>query len=448
MKRIIAAFALVVSCLFGAENDVVLIQYNASGVPLERTLTADNAITTLATFRQGFGLEIGVDVQAFDADLSTWAGITPGTGVGTALAVNVGSAGAFVTFDGALGTPSSGTGTFLTGIPISTGISGLGSNVAAWLADPTFAKLNTALTGDDAAGLAANNIFTGANTLPGFTLTGSITTQTTAMPALAVNFNLPRQTYSGNGSQTFTYSNNTAGESTTLVLTASGGTLTPTIPSTFSYAQNTNITTLGTIGSGNEMIVSLLYTGARYEIVGDPVVVTGGGTAFLQITPSSTVGQIPRVTGAGTTAYGALDLADGDAVTGLLPLANVAAIVEKIAVFSVDGGGAAIATGTVAGTARIPFACTLTGYSITATAATGTNTIKIWAKASGTAIPTIADVINTSGVSLSTGTAVASATLTDFTDTTYAAGDMMRCAITAVDGAATDLTVTLYGTRQ
>lgn len=38
-----------------------------------------------------------------------------GTGVGTALALNVGSAGAFVTFNGALGTPSSGTVTNLTG---------------------------------------------------------------------------------------------------------------------------------------------------------------------------------------------------------------------------------------------------------------------------------------------------------------------------------------------
>ena len=40
-----------------------------------------------------------------------------GTGVATALAVNVGSAGAFVTFNGALGTPASGTGTNLTGMP-------------------------------------------------------------------------------------------------------------------------------------------------------------------------------------------------------------------------------------------------------------------------------------------------------------------------------------------
>lgn len=40
---------------------------------------------------------------------------TTGTGVLTALGVNVGSAGAFVTFNGALGTPSSGTVTNLTG---------------------------------------------------------------------------------------------------------------------------------------------------------------------------------------------------------------------------------------------------------------------------------------------------------------------------------------------
>lgn len=38
-----------------------------------------------------------------------------GTGVATALGINVGSAGAFVTFNGALGTPSSGTVTNLTG---------------------------------------------------------------------------------------------------------------------------------------------------------------------------------------------------------------------------------------------------------------------------------------------------------------------------------------------
>jgi len=66
--------------------------------------------------------------------LTALATTTPGTGVATALAVNVGTAGAFVVNGGPLGTPSSGTLTSCTGLPISTGVSGLGTGVATLLA--------------------------------------------------------------------------------------------------------------------------------------------------------------------------------------------------------------------------------------------------------------------------------------------------------------------------
>jgi hypothetical protein len=76
-----------------------------------------------------------------------------GTGVATALAVNVGSAGAPVVNGGVLGTPSSGTLTNCTGLPVATGISGLGTGIATFLATPTSANLDAAVTDDTGAGV-------------------------------------------------------------------------------------------------------------------------------------------------------------------------------------------------------------------------------------------------------------------------------------------------------
>jgi hypothetical protein len=75
-----------------------------------------------------------------------------GTGVATALAVSVGSAGAPVVNGGALGTPSSGTLTNATGLPVATGISGLGTGVATFLATPSSANLAAAVTGETGSG--------------------------------------------------------------------------------------------------------------------------------------------------------------------------------------------------------------------------------------------------------------------------------------------------------
>jgi len=74
-----------------------------------------------------------------------------GTGVATALAVNVGSAGAFVTFNGALGTPSSGTVTNLTGTA-SININGTVGATTPTTATFTTATINTVLNPDTDGG--------------------------------------------------------------------------------------------------------------------------------------------------------------------------------------------------------------------------------------------------------------------------------------------------------
>lgn len=103
---------------------------------------------------------------------------TTGSGVVTALGVNVGTAGAFVVNGGALGTPSSGTLTNGTGLPVSTGISGLGTGIATFLATPSSANLAAALTDETGTGnvvLSASPTLTGTLTAATITASGAVT---------------------------------------------------------------------------------------------------------------------------------------------------------------------------------------------------------------------------------------------------------------------------------
>lgn len=95
-----------------------------------------------------------------------------GTGILTALGVNVGTAGAPVINGGVLGTPSSGTLTNATGLPVATGVSGLGTGVATFLATPTSANLLAAMTDETGTGA---NVFGTAPTISSPTINTTAT---------------------------------------------------------------------------------------------------------------------------------------------------------------------------------------------------------------------------------------------------------------------------------
>jgi hypothetical protein len=105
-----------------------------------------------------WGTKINSDLDSIDAlfDAGPLLKVTKGgTGVGTSTGSgnNVLSTSPTLVTP-ILGTPTSVTLTNATGLPISTGVSGLGSNVATFLATPSSSNLAAALTDETGSGSA------------------------------------------------------------------------------------------------------------------------------------------------------------------------------------------------------------------------------------------------------------------------------------------------------
>lgn len=254
-----------------------------------------------------------------------------GTGVLTALGVNVGTAGAFVVNGGALGTPASGTATNITGLPIVAGTTGTltetrgGTNQTTYTAGDilyasgsnTLAKLGIGSDGQVltlASGLPSwATPSSGSGTVNAGTA-GQVTYYAANGTAVSGNANLTISTaqvtvgVAGTAAGTLRLSGGTSGTTTLAVASATSGTLTlPAATDTLVGKATSDVftnKTYDTAGSGNAFAINGTSITA----------VTGTGAVALATTPTFTTPVLGAATGTSVTVTGTLAAYSGTAI--------------------------------------------------------------------------------------------------------------------------------------
>lgn len=151
--------------------------------------TPDLGTPSAATLTNATGLPVSTGISGLGAGVADFLATPSSANLATAVTDETGSGAlVFATSPSLttpnLGTPSAVTLTNATGLPVSTGISGLGTGVADFLATPSSANLATAVTDETGTGalvFATDPALAGTPTAP----TASIGTSTTQIATTA-----------------------------------------------------------------------------------------------------------------------------------------------------------------------------------------------------------------------------------------------------------------------